>query len=68
EREAIEGDWSERAVSRESEMVRVIGRPEFRRRFSFFDSESGESQKRTRVVYVLFMRIMFIYRFGLKLG
>ncbi|CAN6824271.1 unnamed protein product, partial [Brassica oleracea var. botrytis] len=45
EREAIEGDWSEQAVSRESEMVRVIGRPEFRRRFSFFDSESGGVSK-----------------------
>nr|VDC71215.1 unnamed protein product [Brassica rapa] len=41
EREAIEGDWSEQAVSRESEMVSVIGRPELRRRFSFFDSGSG---------------------------
>ncbi|CAG7875638.1 unnamed protein product [Brassica rapa] len=45
EREAIEGDWSEQAVSRESEMVSVIGRPELRRRFSFFDSGSGGVSK-----------------------
>ncbi|CAN6820426.1 unnamed protein product, partial [Brassica oleracea] len=50
------GDWSEQAVSRESEMVSVIGRLDFRRSFSFFDAGSGGVSKEDtcciRVTYV----------------